>query len=295
LYVVGPEVYRQAGQQPREVQVEEGQTASVDFLVPKREGQTVEGIVIGVDGKPAAGVVVKAEWGGTFLDPVNVTSDSAGEFRFERVPLDGRIYVDSNEVRTTESISMTRDMAPVRLQLVRKFVLTLKGVVIDDAGKPVPNARIELSQVLGSSWLSGLGGPLISDSAGRYEIKDLHGGYDYELLATTEGHGEARERFTPNADTKALPTLKMFRADVATGGVVVDEAGTPVAGATAYLNDGRDTKATTTDGKGKFSFNIVRGRRYVLWSVLKGQDKKSAEVDGGEGKTELKLVLKKEE
>ena len=295
LSVVAPDVYRQAAQQPREVQAEEGQTVNVDFLVPRREGQTVEGVVIGVDGKPAAGVVVKAEWGAVWGNPVTVTTDGAGRFRLERLPLDGQIYVDAENIRTTEPTSLTRDMGPVRLQLVRKFVLTLKGLVTDDVGKPVPNARIELSQVLGSSSLSGLGGPLVSDSGGRYEIKDLHGGYEYELLATAAGHGEARERFDLNTDTKQLPTLKTPRADLATGGVVVDESGKPAATVKVFLNDAMETRATVADVQGKFSFTVVRGKRYVVWAASTAPARKSDEVDQAGGRTDLKLVLHRED
>jgi len=77
------------------------------------------------------------------------------------------------------------------LQLVRRVKLTLKGLITDENEKPLPKARIRLSQWFGNSGL-GEGEPRITGADGRYELKDLYADAQYAIAADADGFGESQ-------------------------------------------------------------------------------------------------------
>jgi hypothetical protein len=297
VYVQGPvpEAYRQDRQDIHEVQVDDGQTVTLDFKLPRQAGEAVAGVVIGLDGKPAANISVRAQTGGIANEGFTSTStDARGHFHFDALMPSTPLTVQSEDLGTAEPVYVQKGQGEVKLQLVRRVKLTLTGVITDEQGKPVPNARIRLSQQMGR-FGRGESDPRIAGPDGRYEIKDLYTDNQYSIAADADGFGEAQARLHLDAGTKELPALKLPRADSTTGGVVVDAEGKPVAGITVHLNNGMSPKTAVTDAQGRFSFDVVSGKHHLIWIAVKERGKVGPNANGVGGRTDLKLVLPKEE
>ncbi|HEY8750113.1 MAG TPA: carboxypeptidase-like regulatory domain-containing protein [Tepidisphaeraceae bacterium] len=296
VYISGliPEAYRQPRQDIRDVKVEDGETVRMNFRLQRRDGEDVKGIVIGLDGKPAADVVVQAQMGSGPFGGSSTKSDVQGRFHFDAIPVATAIEVKSAEVCTAEPAHVQRGQGEIRLQLVRRVKLTLKGLITDENDKPLAKARVRLSQWFGNSGL-GEGEPLITGADGRYELKDLYADAQYNIAADAEGFGESQAKLQLDPDAKDLPTLKLPRADATTGGVVVDGEGKPVAGVTVHLNNGMSPKTAVTDAQGRFTFQVVPGKNHLIWVRVKDQRQVGPHANGLGGRNDLKLVLPKEE
>ena len=285
-----PEAYRESGQNSRDIKVDDGETARLDFRLTRREGEKVNGVVIGVDGKPASGVTVTARserpafasWART---------DEQGRFHFDAVPVNSQIGVKFGDAHTAEPAVVQKGQGEVHLQLAPRAKVSLKGLVTDDKGVPVPNARILLAVWEGSS---GRGGdPLICDANGMYELKNLYLDTRYTLSAQADGFGEKQSELPLEANQKEVPTLVLPRANATTTGVVVDEDGKPVAGVSVEMISGTLVKTAVTDAQGRFSFEVVSGIRIIVAVKGKGRNPSGPSIGSRGGNKELKLVLPK--
>lgn len=289
-----PPAYRQDKQDIREVEVGDGQTVTLDFKVPRREGVPVNGTVIGLDGKPAAGIIVRALVNPRGYDPfIYAISDAQGRFHFDSIPNTSPLSVRDGQWGTPESVYFDEGK-DVQIQLVRRVKLTLPGLITDDQGKPIAGARIQLSETIAVTGF-GRGGPIITGPLGQYEIPDLYTDSDYHIAADAEGYGEAQSRLSLNPNTRELPTLKLPRASATTGGRVVDETGKPLAGITVHLNNGMSPKTAVTDKDGRFLFPVVPGTHHLIWIAVKTQGKVGPNANGSAGREDIKLVLPSQE
>ncbi|HEX5244984.1 MAG TPA: carboxypeptidase regulatory-like domain-containing protein [Tepidisphaeraceae bacterium] len=292
VYVQGPlpPAYRQDKQDIREVQVADGQTATLDFKVPRRDGVPVNGTVIGLDGKPVAGITVRA-----LINPrgfeafAYATSDARGRFHFDSIPNTSPLSVRDGQWGTAESVYFNQGKE-VRIQLIRRVKLTLPGLVTDEQGKPIAGARVRVIETIAVMGMS-RGDPIITGPLGRYEIPDLNTDSNYNIAADAEGFGEAQSRLSLNPGTRELPTLVLPRADATVGGRVVDETGKALAGITVHLNNGMSPKTTVTDKDGRFSFKIVPGTHHLIWIAVKTPGKVGPNANGSAGRDDIKLVL----
>jgi protocatechuate 3,4-dioxygenase beta subunit len=294
VYISGllPDAYRQPRQDIRDVAVDEGQTVRLDFRLRRRDGEDVKGVVIGVDGKPAAGVMVHASSEHGMFDGSFAKTNADGRFHFDAIPANTQLEVKYGEVRSAEPVVVQRGQGEVRLQLVPRMKLSLEGLVTDEEGKPVANARIRLSIWQGNMGYSETD-PRLTDGNGRYELKDLYADSRYTLAAEADGFGEKQADLQPDPNTRKLPTLALPRADAVVGGVVVDEERKPVPGVRVELSNGMSPKTAVTDAQGRFSFQIVSGTRHAVSIRARERDRTGPHADVIGGKTDLKLVLPK--
>jgi protocatechuate 3,4-dioxygenase beta subunit len=290
---VAPQAYRQERQDIREVRVEDGQTVTLDFKIPRRGGAAVTGMVIGLDGKPAGGIAVRAQTS-EIEEFAYTRTDAQGRFHFDALAPGTPVSVQDGALGTAEPTSVQEGQGEIRLQLVRRVKLTLKGIVTDEQGKPIPHARIKLTESVGR-YGHGDSQPRLSGADGTYEIGDLYTDNRYSIAAEADGFGEAQARLHLDANTRQLPTLKLPRADAVTGGIVVDPEGKPVAGIPVHLNNGNFPKTVPTDAQGRFSFPVVPGKNHLIWIAVKGQAKVGPNANGRAGRNDIKLVLPKEE
>ena len=296
VYISGmlPDAYRQPQQDTRDIKVDDGETTRLDFRLQRREGENVKGVVIGVDGKPSADVVVMTRSQQGRLGNSSANTDAQGRFHFDALPVDTTIEVKNGDIATAEPAVVRKGQAEIRLQLVRRVKLDLKGLITDEENKPIAGARVRLNQSFGNY---GIGDPQphMTGPDGRYEIKNLYADNQYGIAADADGFGESQAKLELKADTKELPTLKLPRASETTGGVVVDETGKPVAGVTVHLNNGMSPKTCVTDAQGKFSFAVVPGTNHLIWLAVKERGKVGPNANGKGGMNDLKLVLPKDE
>lgn len=298
VYISGPlpMAYHQDRQDIREVKVEAGQTVQLDFQVSRRKGEAVEGVVMGVDGKPAAGITVRALIGDDAMTGFAFAkTDAKGRFEFEVLAPGTAIDVRDGELGTAKTVYAEKGKGEITLQLVRRVKLTLPGLVTDEQGKPIAGARISVAEWVGK-YGTGRSGPLITDKDGRYEINNLDTDNRYSIAAEADGYGEVQSKLALNEKVRELPTLKLPRADATTGGKVVDLEGKPLAGVTVHLNMGMSAARTAvTDAEGRFSFKIVSRTQHLIWIAAKDPGAVGPHADGEAGRDDLRLVLRKDQ
>ncbi len=173
---------------------------------------------------------------------VTATTDRAGRFRFPsllpgayrcRAVATGYVPAEAGplELRPGE----VRDLGDLRLARGRE----LRGRVLDEAGAPVAGARVEYGPAGGA-----LGDHVLSDERGTFVIEGL-AGEPLDVRARAEGYRPATLRVAPGSADVALV---LARPSLLTG-VVLDEAGAPIAGAwLAVLGAAQRTGRTAEDG-----------------------------------------------
>ncbi|MCY1057147.1 carboxypeptidase regulatory-like domain-containing protein [Nannocystis sp. SCPEA4] len=150
------------------------------------------------------------------------------------------------------------------------------GVVVDDAGRPVPRIEVLVSATTepgaapAAQTTSGTGQ---SDAQGKFAVAGLlPGRYEVTVMAS-----EA-PRSTPATPTSVtLPKgqdVAELRIELpATGevrGTIRDSQGRPVGGAEVLLSDGVDTQHTTAGDGGEFVFAHVAAGEYRVVPRIKG-------------------------
>ena len=135
----------------------------------------------------------------------------------------------------------------------------ITGRVADGGGAPVGGVKVTLS---GSQR-----GSQFTAADGTYEFANIAKGGDYTVSASRVGYA-----FSPASRTfaniSADQTADFTATAVATAfhkisGVVTEAGGTPVPGASVALT-GSQTEFATTDGSGRYSFNVPAGGMYAV-------------------------------
>jgi RNA polymerase sigma factor (sigma-70 family) len=177
-------------------------------------------------------------------------------------------------------------------------ILTLRGRVLDPAGKPCAGAEISIGYYYAAAhypWFPPIVKPLrpksgaLSGADGRFHIrlteKEIYATVDtditrssrsFQIVAAAKGYGPA---WAWLADVKGELTLRLAKDDVPIEGRVVDLQGRPVAGASVgldHLTAGKDyltvnswagLPKVTTDKAGRFRFTGVGRDRTVYLNI----------------------------
>ncbi len=163
------------------------------------------------------------------------------------------------------------------------------GVVVDQAGEAVAEADVVAFKVKGMGFKKAKTGP-----KGGFELVDLQpGAWIVKGMKKGVGFGDAKAEVKTDETTEVKITL-MGKQPPAAGsikGVVVDEAGNPVAEASVGLMGAKN--GTKTNEKGEFAFEKVKVGKHVVVAFKKdvGEGKAEAVVEAGKT-TEVKIVLK---
>jgi protocatechuate 3,4-dioxygenase beta subunit len=142
----------------------------------------------------------------------------------------------------TETIEVARGATEVRHDVVLPEN-GIRGVVVDEEGKPVTGAAVTAAQAgKGSSKITdfgsameSFGGQSFTDDEGRFSLQDLKAG-DYDLRVQAQGYGtELLERVAAQA---AGPEARIvLRKGIEVTVQVVGPDGAPVQGAALFLED----------------------------------------------------------
>lgn len=141
----------------------------------------------------------------------------------------------------------------------------LSGTVRLVTGAPAAGATVEAVTDFGSRPA---GIPTVTDGDGRFEVRGLRPRTDYRLHAsgrTSDGIELYPGRTRPSRVGSVDVVIEVAPADFLKG-IVVDEAGVPLAGITvdAMLNRRKPAVTTETDERGAFSLRVYPGKKYTL-------------------------------
>jgi len=189
------------------------------------------------DRTPAPGVAVHCVLGGEAqLDrnELRLVADAHGVARASRVPA-GKVELSSDRGGSDETTVAGGSSSDVDFVLPRG--IDVAGTVIDEHRRPVADAQIVLVSPRGG-WL---GGRVVaaSDASGAFAVRAVDP--TWSLGARAAGYAPSRlvdlEEVVRQADASEI-RLELLRPGATVAGVVVDESGAPVAGATVVLGRG---------------------------------------------------------
>ena len=262
----------------------DGETKTVEFCLPV-EKPPYRGRTTDAQGQPLAGVRVWIDYPrddeAHRYDNDASVSDAEGFFT---VPGDVRfpltIRARKGDLSTPGAIRISEKaylMAPVSAG----HLVAVTGKVVDENGKPLPNAAVRVLRWNVAGMGTTGGEPLRTDAQGRFQAEGLWPDQPISLDADAEGYGHAQSPHTPlKGKLTDLGTLRLPKADSFVGGLIQDEDGRPVAGAEVNLGNSGDLSTVTgkdgrfrVDGvpKGTMSLMVMARERYLNRTVETGR------------------------
>jgi uncharacterized GH25 family protein len=172
---------------------------------------------------------------------------------------DGRqalLVLDANGYATARSAEFVirEQMPELTVRLAPEAFVPIRGRVVDQAGKPVENARVRIARLIfGRQESFPWGLEYLTRSDGRYEIKHARVGDRIQVRIDKRGTGGAQAEWLSieGQEPRVLPDLRLGKPDKEVGGVVRDYEGFDIANA-KVIHFGEPRVETTTDSKGKF-------------------------------------------
>ncbi len=205
---------------------------SADLILPSVNTLVVSGTVTDAAGAPLAGVEVMAK------RVLQVRSNAAGYYRFtlerrrdhsERLTFRWRdqeqvVYIPGSvrESQYNLDVRFDNDTATV----------VVRGVVRNEFGEPLENARVRLYSVALAANFTG-----VSDRYGRFVIEAVRIADDYQLIVEAQGSYQRYTRPSLAVRPGLLP-LEVVVSSLATGtvaGTITDVMGNPLPGYTLTL------------------------------------------------------------
>ncbi len=218
-----------------------------DVKLTLKRGGTIRGVVLDVNGKPAAGAIVISEDQGA-------ESDAQGAFRLTGV----EPGVRSVQAVWKEDFAVRRDNLRVRrgqdveapLRLARAAAIA--GTVIDETSrKPVAGARVAASSGGMAFGRRRMERSLRADAKGKFRLNGL-ASRPYAVTASREGYLSSTINGV-SASTAAPGTVHLALARAASvAGKVIDEKGQPVPAAQVRLASEGGMRAFTRRGPAAF-------------------------------------------
>jgi hypothetical protein len=297
VYICGqpPEGYVRPRKNEIEITVSEGKSATVNFVLPRAKGKAVAGVVTRADGSPAAGAWVSAELPDSenpIGDSLGVRADAQGRFAFKAVAPRSKLRATLGRMKSAEPVIISGGETNVALAVEKVPPVQLKGRIIDEAGSPIPSAKISLTITTGRF---GMGSPEKSvDADGDFAFDDLRLGDKYLVSAQAPHFGRKSADVTlKRGETIARhPPIVLARADSMIGGTVVDPSGKPAPNLKLYISGAQtQPREGASDAQGRFEFgDIVAGDRIDVNYFRDGNYVSGGQVEGGS--VDVQIVTK---
>jgi len=229
---------------------------------PEDDRVKIDGVVRDQMGKPVVGVLVlPMPHGG---HPIK--TDAAGKFEIPG-PSEKRLILslfarDPNRNLAT-AIELGDHSKPVDIILTPGVTLT--GSVTDPQGKPIYGANVHPSVRIShygarfgyTAWPP-------TDSDGRYEIKALPTGYEYniDIGAKSYGTNYVRLGLLDSPGRKHLEPIVLQPANLSVSGIVLDDNDRPMPGINVQASgQGQPLRKVKTNSEGRFKIDrICKGR-----------------------------------
>lgn len=249
------------------VPVQEGLvTEAINFALDLNG--SVAGLVQDSDGNPVSGVRITAKRQFDKNVPVIVAagkvavSDSRGMFRVEGVyPGEGE-YLEGKHPDFLEGASKTFTLAPGEhldgMLVVMERGGAISGVVVDEAGAPVANARVAVrGQYRFVDEIESMNKKTMTDSSGRFALSNLEAG-NHTILAVAPEYLRVERSGINVAESRTTENVRLTLTKAAyISGYVLDTQNNPIRGARVECTDTSDgirKLTTTSDSNGYYYF-----------------------------------------
>jgi uncharacterized GH25 family protein len=265
-----PDGYLRPPIEGKDPEVREGGRIEVTLELPRDPNPPVAGRVLAPDGRPAAGAWVVAEGprGPGFEEARSTRASESGRFRFAAVAPGTRIRARHNGMETTEAIEVKGGEADLTLQLRDNPQASLRVVVKDEEGKPVPGAKVQLIVLSAATGLTFTDPRWVTDAGGEYVFQKLSTDRRYSLWVEADGFGVGQAKVKPlkPGEKSVADPIVLVRSNHLIKGRVVTKAGDPVPGVQVEINGSSTGHQTTkTDDQGRFRFKVARGAQPVIF------------------------------
>jgi len=270
----------------QDVEVAEGETKSVDFKIKTPIPlAAVHGIVIGSNGKPVASATVTVQNPNAF--PQTYTTNALGRFTVDApglvtgASLQAQAHTVSGDLGTA-NVYTYKGENQVSLHITAGALCTFKGRVVDQDGKPVPNAAVVLAQFSGN--FHNIVGQTQCDSHGQYAFPANLGSFTYSIQANQLGYatGDSAKIYSAAGQIVQLPDIQLKRANNFTGGTVVNTQGNPVPNVKVYIYNVPNA-STTTDKAGHFTIKGVPDGTITANVTTSNNNFFSQQIEAGKG------------
>jgi large repetitive protein len=270
--------------------------AAAVALVP---AASISGSVVDAQGKPVVGASVSLEparggrgrfaaGGAGFRGPRGETSTRTGPdgtFRLEglaAIPSGVPLMASHTGFAPAErpGVTLKAGQALTGIVLTLPVGLSVKGRVVDEASQPVAGAEIRVSPSEGRGparifrrVIGGASPPnAVTGADGSFTAAGLAAG-SYDVTASHDGFSPKTASALPAPAKQPMgwPPI-VLSGGVAVSGVVHDDQGAPIVGATVtLLGEGAEPSPTATDGTGAFRVsNLAKGRPLMLTAAAPG-------------------------
>lgn len=230
------------------VEVPEGGEAALDLVL--RRGGLVSGTLLDPAGNPRGGKLILLQRPGDTM-PLGVLTAPDGTFTLEGIRPGKDLVLaevgagghreclprfDLPEGAVLEGLRVTAPPGP-----------SIHGVVLDDAGKPAPGAKVRILVGTANSFQDP--GPAVEDHPcgddGSFRMEDLNASLPLVLVVRAPGRAEAVIEIAPLGESEDRGPLEVRLApESPLRGEVVDEEGRPIPGASiqaGFLRERGDT------------------------------------------------------
>jgi len=279
----------------------DGKPSTVDFLAHSTaNNEVIKGKVVDAQGNPVAGAKVMAVppiW--EMAQPFAGTTNSDGTFTVEapRSKKKEKLWAEKDDLFSRKAVDWKpgqRD--PINLTVEPNVQSAIEGRVLDTAGQPVTEARVQLVRMYGDI---GIGVNSKVDDQGRYRFDKLFAGGEYSVEITTVHYKpDSSKRLTLKpGETTSVPQFELQKYDSQIAGTIIGEDGKPL------VNQGLSiaSKKTgniwaDTDEKGRFHVSTFAGDTLSLSLFLtKGQRRVERTVQAGDEKIYIDLSADKKD
>jgi protocatechuate 3,4-dioxygenase beta subunit len=233
-----------------------------------QEVGALSGRVVDPDGKPIAGAWVRVDFrplGGRPMRfsgaPQQDESDPEGNFRIQDVtpgPVDLAAQAPGWQAGTVAGLELRSGEEKRGVEIVLSPAAILEGRVLTPSGEALPGAQVNLpfEESRGGGFHSAT-----TDDEGRYVLESLPPGHR-TLEASHPDYGMARRQAELRLGENTLDITLEGGSEVS--GRVVDETGTPVAGAQVWLASLGASRplSTMSQSDGGFRFAAVTAGNY---------------------------------
>jgi hypothetical protein len=280
-------------------------------LMPLRleRAASLAGVVVDPAGKPLSGVKVHvvradrraagADWS---MGPA-ATSDKLGAFTLKGLDPDDTIALRARSEKATTAGSLvilpSEQKGPVRLEVSKGHAFGVRGVAMDETGRPIADAVVVLEwgralvskRSVGTSMSGGLQ-KVRTGANGAFDVTALWPGDSYRVTVDAPGYAKAESALVTGkaGQTHDFGPIVLVRAGRVVAGRVVDAAGLPVPGVRVFTGDAPRPVSASTDANGKFRLGKLYARPVYIFGQKEGFRFTGVRVLSGISEVTVKLL-----